>query len=71
VAKELNLPQPNPVTVLPAANCAAILNGVLTVNPLASPLSGFVVTQLEKDGGLFPFPVRQPPTAETTDIDKL
>src|SRR5215813_9196706 len=59
VAKELNLPSPNPVTVLPAVNCAAILGGVLTVNPLASPLSGFAVTQLEKDGGLFPFPIRQ------------
>ena len=59
VAEELNLPPPNPVTVLPAANCAAILSGVLTVNPVASPLSGFVVTQLEKDGGLFPFAIRQ------------
>lgn len=59
VAKELGLPAPDPVTVLPAANCAAILNGVLTVNPEVSPLSAFVVTQFEKDGGLFPFPIRQ------------
>jgi hypothetical protein len=59
VAAELNLPPPDPVTVLPAAGCASILSGVLTVNPVASPLSGFVVTQLEKDGGLFPFPIRQ------------
>src|SRR5438270_1207502 len=59
VAAELGLPAPNPVTVVPAANCAAILNGVLTVNPFASSLSAFVVQQLEKDGGLFPFPIRQ------------
>ena len=59
VAAELNLPPPNPVTILPAANCAAILGGVLTVNPAAGPLSAFVVSQFEKDGGLFPFPTRQ------------
>ena len=59
VAAELGLPAPNPTTPLPAATCAAVLSGVLTVNPGASPLNAFVVSQLEKDGGLFPFPTRQ------------
>jgi hypothetical protein len=59
VAAELGLPAPNPVTPLPAATCAAVLSGVLTVNPFTSPLSAFVVSQLEKDGGLFSFPMRQ------------
>ena len=59
VATELNLPTPNPVTALPAATCAAILGGALTVNPAANPFNAFVVSQFEKDGGLFPFPTRQ------------
>jgi Carboxypeptidase regulatory-like domain len=59
VAAELGFPQPNPTTSLPAATCAAVLSGVLTVNPAASPLNAFVVSQFEKDGGLFPFPTRQ------------
>src|SRR3989475_4348299 len=59
VAAELGLPAPNPTTPLPAATCAAVLSGVLTVNPAASPLDAFVVSQFEKDGGLFPFPTRQ------------
>jgi len=59
VAAQLNLPPPNPVTPLPAATCAAVLSGALTVNPAASPLDAFVVNQFEKDGGLFPFPTRQ------------
>jgi hypothetical protein len=59
VAAELALPAPSPVTPLPAATCAAILSGVLTVNPNASPLNAFVVSRFEKDGGLFPFPTRQ------------
>jgi hypothetical protein len=59
VAAELGLPAPNPFTPLPAATCAAVLSGVLTVNPTASPLHAFVVSQFEKDGGLFPFPTRQ------------
>ena len=59
VAAQLGLPAPNPVTPLPAATCAAILSGVLTVNPATSPLNAFVVNQFEKDGGLFPFPIRQ------------
>jgi hypothetical protein len=59
VAAELGLPAPNPTTNLPAAACAAILGGVLTVNPAASPLNAFVVSRFEQDGGLFPFPIRQ------------
>src|SRR5216684_5131400 len=59
VAAELGLPTPNPTTPLPAATCAAVLSGVLTVTPAASPLDAFVVSQFEKDGGLFPFPTRQ------------
>jgi hypothetical protein len=59
VAAELALPAPSPVTPLPAGTCAAILSGVLTVNPNASPLNAFVVSRFEKDGGLFPFPTRQ------------
>ena len=59
VAAELGLSPPNPVTMLPAATCAAVLNGALTENPAASPLDGFLVSQFEKNGGLFPFPIRQ------------
>jgi hypothetical protein len=59
VAAELGFPAPNPATPLPAATCAAVLSGVLTVNPAAGPLDAFVVSQFEKDGGLFPFPTRQ------------
>ena len=57
--RKLGLPAPNPVTSLPAATCAAVLGGVLTVNRKAGPLDAFVVSQFEKDGGLFPFPTRQ------------
>src|SRR5437016_12834852 len=59
VAAELGFPAPNPATSLPAATCAAVLNGALTVSPTTGPLSAFVVNQFEKDGGLFPFPIRQ------------
>jgi len=59
VAAELGFPAPNPTTSLPAATCAAVLNGALTVSPTTGPLSAFVVNQFEKDGGLFPFPIRQ------------
>ena len=59
VAAELGLPAPNPTTNLPAASCAAILSGVLTVMPTAGPLQALVVSQLEKDGGLFPFQTKQ------------
>jgi hypothetical protein len=40
---------------LPAAACAGILNNILTVNPASSPLSSYVVNQLESNGGTFPF----------------
>src|SRR3989442_1474277 len=59
VAAELGFPAPNPTTSLPAATCAAVLNGALTVSPTTGTLSAFVVNQFEKDGGLFPFPIRQ------------
>jgi len=58
VAAELPPPYTN-MTTLPADFCAAVLGGALTVNPASSPLDAFVVSQIEKDGGLFPFPVRQ------------
>ncbi|MGB9203397.1 MAG: carboxypeptidase-like regulatory domain-containing protein [Terriglobales bacterium] len=57
----LGLP-PQPITVpyfLPAAECAAVLSPVLTVSPLGGPLNAFAINQLEKDGGVFPFPIRQ------------
>jgi len=61
VAAKLGLPAPNPFTFLPAATCAAVLGGALTVSPAAGPLSlnAFVINQMEKDGGVFPFPIRQ------------
>jgi Carboxypeptidase regulatory-like domain len=44
---------------LPAATCAGILQNVLTVNPTASPLSAFLVDQLETNGGVFPYNTRE------------
>jgi hypothetical protein len=55
VALQLGLPAPNPTTNLPAAACAGILNGVLTVNPATSPLNAFLVNQFEANGGVFPY----------------
>src|SRR5215472_6779933 len=56
-------------TFLPAATCAFGLQSILTVDPTASgnpfvspnqlALNQFIVNQFEKDGGLFPFPIRQ------------
>jgi hypothetical protein len=40
---------------LPAATCAAILTNIFTVNPASSPLSSYLVNQLEANGGIFPF----------------
>jgi Carboxypeptidase regulatory-like domain/TonB dependent receptor-like, beta-barrel len=42
---------------LPAATCAGILTNILTVSnvPAASPLNKFLVSQLENNGGLFPY----------------
>src|SRR2546425_7933919 len=58
-----------PPTFLPAATCAFGLQSILTVdptaagNPFISPghlaLNQFIVNQFQKDGGLFPFPIRQ------------
>jgi hypothetical protein len=59
VAANLGLPAPNPFTLLPAATCAAVLGGTLTVNPTAGLLEQSVISQFEKDGGVFPFPTRQ------------
>ena len=60
---------PGPPTVLPAAACASVLQSLLTVNPTANlvpilgpvqgPLqtarNGFIVSQFENNGGLFPY----------------
>jgi hypothetical protein len=59
-----------PFVVLPAQSCAGALAAILTINPAATPIPGvlsagqiaqnqFIVNQFEKDGGLFPFPIRQ------------
>src|SRR5580658_871562 len=42
VAQQLGLPAPNPVTMVPAAECAAILNGTLTLNPATNPIDAFL-----------------------------
>jgi hypothetical protein len=54
VATQLGLP-----TTLPAATCAAVLGGVLTVNPAVSPLSAFWVNQFESNGGVFNYNTRE------------
>ncbi len=59
VAQQLHLPAPNPTTNLPAAACAQILTGVLTVNPATSPLNAFLVNQFETQGGVFPYDSHQ------------
>lgn len=59
VAHQLNLPAPNPTTNLPAAACAAILGGVLTIDPATSPVNAFLVNQFESDGGVFPYTTRE------------
>lgn len=63
------LGMPPNVMMLPAATCAFGLQSILTVdptaigNPFVSPGNlasrAFIVHQFEKDGGLFPFPIRQ------------
>jgi hypothetical protein len=58
VAATLPAPFTN-MTTLPAAFCAAVLNGALTVNPAASPLNAFLVNALESNGGLFPYNTRE------------
>jgi hypothetical protein len=59
VAQQLGLPAPNPTTNLPAAACAAILGGVLTIDPATSPVNAFLVNQFETDGGVFPYNTRE------------
>ncbi len=58
VAAKLPPPFTNQTT-LPAAVCAAVLGGALTVNPSTSPLSRFLVNQFENNGGLFPYSTRR------------
>jgi Carboxypeptidase regulatory-like domain/TonB dependent receptor len=45
---------------LPAATCAGILTNILTVSngATSSPLNKFLVSQLENNGGLFPYTTR-------------
>jgi hypothetical protein len=61
VAGQLGLPVPTPTkpTILPAPLCAAILNGVLTINPATSPVNAFLLNQFETGGGVFPYNTRQ------------
>jgi Carboxypeptidase regulatory-like domain/TonB dependent receptor len=59
VAAQLGLPAPNPTTNVPAAACAAILDGVLTIDPATSPVNAFLLNQFEADGGVFPYTTRQ------------
>jgi hypothetical protein len=58
VAAKLPPPFTN-MRTLPAAFCAAVLNGALTVNPATSPLNAFLVNALESNGGLFPYNTRE------------
>jgi hypothetical protein len=44
---------------MPAANCAALLQNVLTINPAANPLEQYLVNQFETNGGVAPFPITQ------------
>jgi hypothetical protein len=53
VAAQLGVP-----TTLPPATCAAILGGVLTVNPASGPLPAYLVNQFETQGGLFNYTSR-------------
>jgi hypothetical protein len=53
VAVKLGVP-----TTLPPATCAAVLNGVLTVNPASGALPAYLVNQFETQGGLFNYTSR-------------
>jgi len=46
-------------TSLPAAECAAILGGVLSLNPAASQLEAYLLNQFETEGGVFPYNTRE------------
>ena len=59
VAAQLGLPAPNPTTNVPAAECAAILSGVLTIDPATSPVNAFLLDQFETGGGVFPYTTRE------------
>jgi len=61
VANQLMLPPPTLTTpnMLPAAECAAVLGGALSVNPANGPLDAFLVNQFETNGGLFDYNTRQ------------
>jgi hypothetical protein len=60
VAQQLGLPAPNPVTLVPAAECAQILTGALTLNPaIPNSLDAFLVNQFETQGGVFPYDSHQ------------
>jgi Carboxypeptidase regulatory-like domain/TonB dependent receptor len=61
VAQQIGAPAPNPVTSLPAAECAEVLGGALSVtsNPAVNPIEAFLVNQFETQGGVFPYTSRQ------------
>jgi hypothetical protein len=59
VAQQLGLPAPNPTTNLPAAACAQILTGVLSLNPATNPIDAFLLNQIETNGGVFPYLTRE------------
>jgi hypothetical protein len=42
---------------LAAATCAGILQNLLTINPVSSPMKQFLVNQIESSGGVLPFPL--------------
>lgn len=44
---------------MPASTCAGVLGKLLTASPTNNPMNQFIVTQFEKDSGVFPFPIRQ------------
>jgi len=70
-------PPGQPTISLPSATCAFALQSLLTIDPTqaGNPFissahlanNQFVVHQFEKDGGLFPFPIRQ--NAATARLD--
>jgi hypothetical protein len=62
----INNPDGTAGTPIPAASCAQLLQDFLAINPNAGFLSkqnqlveGFIVNQLEKNGGVFPYDTRQ------------
>ena len=59
VAQQLGLPAPNPATMVPAAACAQILTGALTLNPVPNSIDAFLVNQFETQGGVFPYDTRE------------